>query len=94
MIQFFEIAFELSWKTMKDYLEAQGFLTKTPRETIKQAFQIELIKDGHTWLQALEDRNLSTHVYDEKISLKIERLIKESYYPVIRALYLQLKQEL
>lgn len=43
---------------MKDYLEALGFLVKTPREKIKQAFQIELIGDGKTWLQALEDPTL------------------------------------
>ena len=93
LIQFFELAFELSWKTMKDYLEAQGFLVKTPRETLKQAFQIELIGDGQTWLQALEDRNLTTHTYDEETALQMERLIKEKYFPVMKDLYDKLKAE-
>ena len=93
LIQFFKAAFELSWKTMKDYLEAQGFLVKTPRETIKQAFQIELIGDGETWLQALEDRNLTTHTYDEETALQMERLIKETYFPVMKDFYDKLKAE-
>ncbi|MDZ7376459.1 MAG: nucleotidyltransferase substrate binding protein, partial [candidate division KSB1 bacterium] len=93
LIQFFEIAFELSWKTMKDYLESLGFLVKTPRETIKQAFQIELISDGETWLRALEDRNLTTHIYDEAFALQIERVIRENYLPIIRQLYDKLQPE-
>ena len=93
LIQFFEVAFELSWKTMKDYLESQGFSVKTPRDTIKQAFQIDLIGEGQTWLQALEDRNLTTHTYDEETALHIERLIKEAYFPVLKDFYEKLKAE-
>lgn len=73
LIQFFEVAFEVGWKTMKDYHEAQSSLVKTPRETIKQAFQIELVSDGETRLQAYEARNMTTHIYDEETGLQIER---------------------
>ena len=87
LIQFFEAAFELSWKTIKDYLESQGIDAKTPRDAIKQAFRIELIEDGHVWMQALENRDLTVHTYNEKMSLEIEKLIKEEYYPKIKQLY-------
>ncbi|MBN2089228.1 nucleotidyltransferase substrate binding protein [candidate division KSB1 bacterium] len=93
LIQFFEVTFELSWKTMKDYLESQGFIVNSPRDAIKQAFQSELITEGHVWLEALEDRNLTTHTYDEATSLKIERLIKQKYFPVMKAFYHKLKSE-
>ena len=46
LIQFFEVAFELAWKTMKDYLEADGFDVRSPRDTLKQAFQNGLVKEG------------------------------------------------
>ena len=39
LIQCFEYTFELSWKTLKDYLEFEGYDVKTPKETIKKAFQ-------------------------------------------------------
>ena len=38
LIQRFEYTFELSWKTLKDYLEAKGILVSYPRDVIKEAF--------------------------------------------------------
>jgi len=78
IIQFYEVCFELSWKTVKDYLESEGFLVKSPKQVIKQAFQIEIIEDGELWLSALDDRNLTTHIYDEAIYDKSFTLIRES----------------
>lgn len=94
LIQFFEIAFELSWKTLKDYLEAQGFLVKNPRDILKQAFQSEIIEDGHAWMAALDDRNLTAHTYNEETGRKVENLIRNNYFPAIRQLYTTLKSEL
>jgi hypothetical protein len=31
---------------MKDFLEAQGYIVKSPKEVIKQAFQSEYIFNG------------------------------------------------
>lgn len=59
----FEIAFELSWKTLKDFLESEGFDTPTPRKTLQQAFQSGFIKQGHEWNDALNKRNLLTHTF-------------------------------
>ena len=87
LIQFFEVCFELAWKMLKDYLESQGFETKFPRDTLKQAFQSDLIEDGHIWMKALEDRNLTTHTYDEKTSVKIEELIRKKYLPLLKKLH-------
>jgi nucleotidyltransferase substrate binding protein (TIGR01987 family) len=86
-IQFFEMSFELAWKTLKDYLFEQGFIElKSPRATIKKAFEISLIEDGHLWLEALENRNLATHTYDEKKAKKIYVLICDSYFPLLEKL--------
>ncbi len=90
LIQCFEYTFELAWKTMKDYLEYQGFIVKSPRQTIKTAFQVELIKDGHIWIDALEKRKLMAHTYDEQIAKEVELLIREKYYKVIKDLCLKL----
>ncbi|MCK4563837.1 MAG: nucleotidyltransferase substrate binding protein [Verrucomicrobia bacterium] len=93
LIQFFEVAFELSWKTLKDYLEAGGFQVKSPRDVLKQAFQSGIIQDGHTWMEALEDRNLTAHPYNEETAAKIERLIRKKYFPAMAALHETLKSE-
>ncbi len=92
IIHFFEMAFELAWKLMKDYLEAQGFQVRSPKDAIKQAFQSELVADGQTWLDALEDRNLTVHTYDENTALEIEERIRADYFPALRQFF-KLMQE-
>ena len=87
LIQFFELAFELAWKTLKDYLEAQGFQLNTPREIFKQAYQAQIISQGDLWLEALNNRNLTVHVYDEATSLQVIQLIRDKYFNLLKDLY-------
>jgi len=87
LIQCFEYTFELAWKTAKDYLQEQGFDVKTPRSTIQIAFQIELINDGHVWIDALEKRNLIAHTYNEEITKEVEALIRNNYFPMLVKLF-------
>lgn len=93
LIQFFEITFELAWKVLKDYLEAQGYIVKSPRETIKQAYQMEVIDDGHVWIEALSSRNLTTHTYDEQFTEKFVQDIQQVYFPLFKSLYEKLLEE-
>jgi len=94
IIQFFEMTFELAWKVLKDYLEAEGYVVKSPRETIKQAFQIGLIDNGHVWIDALANRNLTTHTYDEALADKMAKEILELYFPELKKMYDRLSEEL
>ena len=66
LIQAYEIVFELAWKTMKDYLEFNGIITDTPRETIKEAFSKNIISDGQIWIEMMEARNKTSHTYKEE----------------------------
>jgi nucleotidyltransferase substrate binding protein (TIGR01987 family) len=87
MIQFFEMSFELAWKLLKDYQEEEGFIIKSPREAIKQAFQSELIGDGQIWLTALKDRNLTVHTYREETAIEVEKNITKVYFPLLNQLH-------
>lgn len=87
MIQFFEMSFELAWKVLKDYQEEEGFTIKSPRDAIKQAFQSELITNGQTWLEALKDRNLTVHTYQEQTAIAVETKIKQSYFLLLEQLH-------
>ena len=80
------MSFELAWKMLKDYLESEGFTVVSPRATLKQAFQAGLLDDGHVWLEALTDRNLTVHTYEETIALAVEQSIRSRYYPALKAL--------
>ena len=94
IIQFFEMTFELAWKVLKDYLEAQEYLVKSPRETVKQACQIGLIDNGHVWMDALSNRNLTTHTYDEELANKMTNEIITMYLPELDKMYEKLSKEL
>jgi nucleotidyltransferase substrate binding protein (TIGR01987 family) len=93
-IKFDEMAFELAWKVMKDYLQEQGHNVTSPRDAIKQSFQDELIMDGHQWIEALMDRNLTVHTYDEAKATEVEQAIRSSYFPLLRDLHQRLKPEI
>lgn len=41
IIQFYEMAFELSWKVMKDFLESRDVSIRFVRDAIKHAFEKE-----------------------------------------------------
>jgi len=94
IIQFFEMTFELAWKVLKDYLESDGYMVKSPRETIKQAFQNEIINDGHIWMEALSARNLTTHTYDQKLIKKLIDDIVKVYFPELSKMHDKLEKEL
>lgn len=86
LIQMFEFTFELSWKTLKDFLEAERYEVTSPKEVIRQAFQAGYIDDGGLWLEALDSRNFLSHSYDEKRALEAEELIANNYFPMITQL--------
>ena len=87
------MSYELAWNTIQDYLEEQGFMdVKSPRSAFKKAFEIGLIEDGHSWMDLLLDRNLTSHAYDEEKASEVEKLIHQKYYPLLSQLYNTLKK--
>jgi|SRR5215210_7038701 len=95
IIQFFEMSFELAWNLIKDYLEEQGFVdVKSPRAALKKAFEMNIIENGHDWMDLLLDRNLTAHTYDEQKATDMELLIQNKYFPILKALLNSFKQKL
>lgn len=94
VLQRFEFTFELAWKTLKDYMEYQGFSNKigSPREIIQQAFKHGLIEDGETWIKMMLSRNALSHLYDENTSRKIYEEIKKQYIELLETLIEKLKK--
>lgn len=93
LVQAFEFTFELAWKTLKDYLDFQGIIVRSPREAIKEAFAAGLIEDGHLWVNMLDKRNELTHTYNDVQAKKAIDIICHQYYPGIRQVYQTLKSK-
>lgn len=87
LIQRFEYTLELSWKTLKDYLESKEVIAKFPKDVIKEAFQAELIGNGELWLEMLKNRNLLSHTYNEEIFADSIHKIINYYFNEIQNLY-------
>ncbi len=87
LIQTYEFTFELAWKTLKDYLEMEGFTVPSPRATLRQAFQCGYIQQGDVWLKALNDRNLTAHTYDDEIAKEVIADIQQTYYFLLKDLH-------
>ena len=82
-IRRFEFVFELFWKPLKEVFNHQGIQVHYPREVIKEAFSSNLIDNEEIWLQMLQDRNLTSHTYDEALADIVFSHIK-LYVPIIK----------
>ncbi len=89
VIQRFEFTVELLWKTLKAILLYQGVECFSPRDCIKKAFRYGIIDDDEILLDMLEDRNLSSHVYDEATAEEIFNRIKNFYLKHLKKLDLE-----
>ena len=69
----------------------EGFLLRSPRETIRQGFQSGYITNAEDWLQALADRNLTVHIYDDEIIVRVLRDIYERYFFILQEFYTNFK---
>lgn len=92
----FEFTFEMAWKTCKRALDYYGFDCKSPRECLREAFSQGLLNDESIWLDMLEQRNLSAHVYDEisigEINLDLNRYLS-AFTELEKKLTARFKQE-
>jgi nucleotidyltransferase substrate binding protein (TIGR01987 family) len=61
-------------------LNYNGIEAETPRAVIKEAFRAKMIKDGEGWIDMLEDRNKTSHIYDEKQAMDMYKKIKEKHF--------------
>ena len=94
LIQRYKYTLELAWKTMKDYLENEGFMDVTsPKKAVRKAFQERIIQDGDGWIRALDDRNKTSHAYDENMAKEVIESITEQHIPIFRDFYLYMKKE-
>jgi len=91
-IQRFEFTIELYWKALKRLLAQEGIETTTPRETLKEAYQIKWLNDETAWLQMLKDRNETSHIYNEAMAQRIYNNIKANL-PEMKRVYLELSQK-
>lgn len=92
VIQRFEFCTELAWKSTREYLIEQGYVDiNSPKSVMKQAFADGLINDDYSWIELLNARNLTSHIYDENTASDIFEDIRSKYLLLFKELLNRLK---
>ena len=81
LIQAFEYTHELAWNVLRDYLRSQGHSTiHGSRDATREAFNLELIHDGEIWMDMIQDRNRTSHTYNQATADMIMDNIVKRYF--------------
>ena len=77
VIQRFEFTYELLWKLFKAIAIEEKMECYSPKTAFQAAFKINLIDDERLFVEIIDARNSTTHLYSEEDSKVIYAFIKE-----------------
>lgn len=93
VIQRFEFTLELSWKILKTYLVNEGIdCVNTPKSVVREAYKAGIIKNGEIWIEMIDDRNLTSHIYSQSMADDIYLRITKKYFKELELLFHYLKE--
>lgn len=93
VIQRFEFTLELSWKILKTYLVNEGIdCVNTPKSVVREAYKAGIIKNGEIWIEMIDDRNLTSHIYSQSMADDIYLRITKKYFKELYLLFHFLKE--
>ncbi|MFA4888377.1 MAG: HI0074 family nucleotidyltransferase substrate-binding subunit [Candidatus Omnitrophota bacterium] len=76
-IQRFEFTYELLWKTFRKIARLKKVDCFTPRDAFSFAFKLGLIEDEGLFLEIIDARNKTSHVYSKEEAAKIYGFIRK-----------------
>jgi nucleotidyltransferase substrate binding protein (TIGR01987 family) len=93
LIKAFEYTYELAWNLLRDYLREQGNQDiNGSKDAIRLAFKLELIEAGEAWMAMVQDRNRTSHIYNEIVADIIAKNIRTLYFPNFIALSAKMQE--
>ena len=91
LIKRFEFSYEMAWKLMMSYEKENGVSELLgSKDVVRHAFNMSLIDNGEAWLEMIDDRNKTSHLYDEEMAADVIDEIINTYYP----LFLELRKKM
>jgi nucleotidyltransferase substrate binding protein (TIGR01987 family) len=93
LIKRFEFSYEMAWKLMMSYEKDNGVIgILGSKDVVRQAFSMSLIDNGEAWLEMIDDRNKTSHLYDEEMAIDVIDAITHTYFPLFQELLLKMEQ--
>ncbi|MDR3643031.1 MAG: HI0074 family nucleotidyltransferase substrate-binding subunit [Candidatus Doudnabacteria bacterium] len=78
-IKRFEFCFDLSWKTLKAFLEERhGINVASPKEAFREAYRQKVIDYDNFWLEIVDKRNLTVHTYRESAAEEVYAILPKA----------------
>lgn len=94
-IKRFEFTYEIAWKLIKGYLEYLGINnTEGSRNTFREAFKAGVIDKSELWMKMIDDRNKTSHTYDESSAMEIYNKIKIDYLDLLIEFKKEIKERI
>ena len=87
LIQRFEFTYELAWKSMFYWMRGHG--EKVPemqKPIIAAAFRCELIADPQLWEDIKDERDETSHTYNEAKAMLVSAFVRAKALPAFDAL--------
>lgn len=87
LIKRFEFSYEMAWKLMMSYEKDNGIdQLLGSRDVIRRAVSMSLIDNGEAWMDMIDVRNRTSHVYDEEMAVDVTDDIIYTHYPLLTEL--------
>lgn len=85
LIQRFEFTYELTHKTLNEFMKYLGVTLENsfPRTIFKKAYINNLVSDDLVWINLLEDRSATSHIYNENLADEVANRIVKDYVKAI-----------
>ncbi len=83
LVKRFEFTFEMGWKLLMSYEKENGInQILGSRDVVRHASSLMLIDNGEAWMDMIDARNQTAHLYDEAAMTDVVDDIVHTYYPL------------
>ena len=81
LVKRFEFTYEMAWKLMMSYEKDCGVSQIVgSRDVVRHATTLSLVDNGEAWLDMIDARNQTSHLYDEEAVADVIDDIIHTYY--------------
>ena len=93
LIKRFEFTYEMAWKLMMSFEKENGVIGMLgSKDVIRHAVALGLVENGEAWMDMIDARNQTSHVYDEETANDVSDSIIFTFHPLLLALQGKMKQ--
>ncbi|MFH1562930.1 MAG: HI0074 family nucleotidyltransferase substrate-binding subunit [Nitrospirota bacterium] len=85
-IQRFEFTFESAWKCLKRMASLEGLECFSPKSCFEIGYKMGLVEDEDMFIEIINCRNQTTHIYDEMMAMEIYTKIKDKFCGAFKSL--------